>query len=76
MLKQAYFPLLIKADLSNLEGYSYFERIFILERLDENEALNIIKKLAKNKALSLNKISNKILKRVVDIIFTLITKIF
>jgi hypothetical protein len=66
----------VKADLSDLEGYSYPERVSIPERLDENEALNIIKKLAKDKALGLNKIPNRILKRVVSVVFTLITRIF
>ena len=76
MLKQAYFPPPVEADLGDLEGYSYSERVFILKRLDENKALNIIKGLAKNKALGLNKIPNRILKRVANIISILITGIF
>jgi hypothetical protein len=66
----------VKADLSDLEGYNYLERIFIPEKLAENEALNVIKELIKNKALSLDGISNKILKRVVNVIPALLTRIF
>jgi hypothetical protein len=76
MLKQAYFPLSIKADLSDLERYNYSKRIFIPEKLDENEALNVIKKLIKDKALGLNKIPNKVIKRVVNAVSTLLIKIF
>jgi hypothetical protein len=54
MLKQAYFPSPVKADLSDLERYNYPERISIPEKLDENEALNVIKELTKNKALGLD----------------------
>jgi hypothetical protein len=66
----------VKADLSDLEEYSYSERVSISEKLDENEAFNIIKKLAKDKALDLNKIPNKIFKRVVSVVSTLIIRIF
>jgi hypothetical protein len=66
----------VKADLSDLEGYNYLERIFIPKKLAENEALNVIKKLAKNKALGLNKIPNKVFKRVADVISALLIKIF
>jgi hypothetical protein len=76
MLKQAYFPPPVEADLSDLEGYSYPERVFIPERLSENEALNVIKELAKDKALNLNKIPNKIFKRVANAAPTLIIRIF
>jgi hypothetical protein len=71
MLKQTHFPPSIKADLKDLKGYNYFKRIFISKRLAENEALKVIKKLVNNKALGLNKISNKILKRAVDVISAL-----
>jgi hypothetical protein len=76
MLKQAHFPLSIKADLSDLERYNYPERISISEKLDENEALNVIKKLTKDKALSLNEILNRVIKRVVNAIPALLIKIF
>jgi hypothetical protein len=66
----------VKADLNNLERYSYFKRIFILKKLDENKALNVIKELTKNKALDLNGIPNKVIKRVAGVIPTLLTKIF
>jgi hypothetical protein len=66
----------VKTDLSDLEGYNYPERVFISERLGENEAFNVIKELAKNKALDLNKIPNRIFKRVVNAISTLIIRIF
>jgi hypothetical protein len=66
----------VKIDLSDLEGYSYPERVFISERFGENEALNVIKELAKNKALGLNEIPNKIFKRVANAASTLITRIF
>jgi hypothetical protein len=66
----------VKTDFSDLEGYNYPERVFIPERLGENEALNVIKELAKNKALDLNKIPNRIFKRVVNAISTLIIRIF
>jgi hypothetical protein len=73
MLKQTYFLLPIKADLKDLKGYNYPERVSIPKRLAENKALKVIKKLVNNKALGLNKISNKILKRAVDVISTLFT---
>jgi hypothetical protein len=76
MLKQTYFPLSVKADLSDLERYNYPERISISEKLDENEALNVIKKLIKNKALGLNEILNKVIKRVAGAISALFTRIF
>jgi hypothetical protein len=46
------------------------------ERLDENKTFNVIKELAKNKALNLNKIPNKIFKRVANATPTLIIRIF
>jgi hypothetical protein len=66
----------VEADLSDLEGYSYPERVFISERLSENEVFNVIKKLAKDKALGLNEIPNRIFKRVVNAASALITRIF
>jgi hypothetical protein len=76
MLKQTYFPLLIKADLSDLKRYNYLKRISISEKLDENEALNVIKEFTKNKALGLNKIPNRVIKRVVGAVSALFIKIF
>jgi hypothetical protein len=76
MLKQTHFPLSIKADLRDLKGYSYFKRILISKKLAEDEKLKVIKKLVNNKALSLNKISNKIFKRVAGITSALFTRIF
>jgi hypothetical protein len=52
----------VKADLSNLEEYSYFKRIFIPRELDENKALNVIKKLTKDKASGSDGILNKVIK--------------
>jgi hypothetical protein len=52
----------VKADLSDLKKYSYFKRIFIPEKLDENKTLNVIKKLTKDKALGSDGIPNKIIK--------------
>ena len=52
----------MEADLSDLKEYSYPERVFISERLDESEALNIIKELVKNKSLGPDRILNRILK--------------
>jgi hypothetical protein len=66
----------VEADLSDLKKYSYFKRIFILKKLDENEALNVIKELTKDKALGLNGIPNKIIKRVAGVAPTLFTRIF
>jgi hypothetical protein len=66
----------VKADLSDLEGYSYPERVFIPERLGENEALNVIKELAKDKAPGPDEIPNRILKRVANAAPALITRIF
>jgi hypothetical protein len=66
----------VKADLSNLKKYNYFKKIFILKKLDENEALNVIKELTKNKILGLNGISNKVIKRVVGVTPALFTRIF
>jgi hypothetical protein len=66
----------VKADLSDLERYSYFKRIFIPKELDENKALNVIKKLTKNKASGSDGILNKVIKRVVSVTSALLTRIF
>jgi hypothetical protein len=66
----------MKADFSDLKEYSYFKRIFISKKLDENEALNVIKKLTKNKASGSDGIPNKVIKRVVSVIPALLTRIF
>jgi hypothetical protein len=66
----------MKADLSDLKRYNYFKRIFILEKLDENEALNVIKEFTKDKALGLNGIPNKVIKRVAGVAPALFTRIF
>jgi hypothetical protein len=66
----------VKADLSDLKEYSYFKRIFIPKKLDENKALNVIKELTKNKILGLNGIPNKVIKRIAGVISALFTKIF
>jgi hypothetical protein len=66
----------VEADLSDLKRYSYFKRIFIPRELDENKALNVIKELTKDKALGLNGIPNKVIKRVVGVAPTLFTRIF
>jgi hypothetical protein len=76
MLKQAHFPSPVEADLSDLEGYNYPERISIPEKLAENEALNVIKELAKDKALDPDGIPNRVLKRVAGVTPTLLTRIF
>jgi hypothetical protein len=76
MLKQTHFPLSIKADLRDLKGYSYPERVFIPKRLVENEALKVIKELVNNKASSLDKIPNRILKRAAGVTPALLTQIF
>jgi hypothetical protein len=66
----------VKADLSDLEEYNYFKRIFISEKLDENEALNVIKELTKDKAPGLDGIPNKVIKRVAGVAPALFTRIF
>jgi hypothetical protein len=66
----------VEADLSNLKEYSYFKRIFIPEKLDENKTLNVIKKLTKGKAPGLNRIPNRVFKRVAGVTPALLTKIF
>jgi hypothetical protein len=66
----------VKADLSNLKEYSYFKRIFILKKLDENKTLNIIKELTKDKALGSDGIPNKVIKRIAGVISALFTRIF
>jgi hypothetical protein len=76
MLKQTHFPSSVKADLKDLKGYSYPKRVFIPKRLAENKALKVIKELVNNKALGLNRISNRILKRAVGVISALLTRIF
>jgi hypothetical protein len=76
MLKQIYFPSSVKADLKDLEGYSYPKRVFIPKRLAENEALKVIKELVNDKALGLNKIPNRILKRAAGVAPALLTRIF
>jgi hypothetical protein len=52
----------VEADLSDLKEYSYFKRIFILKELNENKALNVIKKLTKDKASGSDGIPNKVIK--------------
>jgi hypothetical protein len=76
MLKQAYFPLPVKADLKDLKRYSYPKKVLISKRLAKDERLKVIKKLVNDKALGLNKIPNRILKRVADVISALFTRIF
>jgi hypothetical protein len=66
----------VEADLSNLKEYSYFKRIFILKKLDENKTLNVIKKLTKDKAPGSDGIPNKVIKRVAGVTPALFTKIF
>jgi hypothetical protein len=66
----------VEADLNNLEKYNYFKRIFIPKKLDENEALKVIKELTKNKTLDSDGIPNKVIKRVAGVIPALLTKIF
>jgi hypothetical protein len=66
----------VEADLSDLKKYSYLKRIFISRELDENKALNVIKELTKDKALGLDGISNKVIKRVAGVASALLTKIF
>jgi hypothetical protein len=66
----------VKADLSDLEEYNYFKRIFIPEKLDENKALNVIKELTKDKAPGLDGIPNKVIKRIAGVAPALLTRIF
>jgi hypothetical protein len=66
----------VEADFSDLKKYSYLKRIFIPRELNENKALNVIKKLTKDKALGLDGILNKVIKRVAGVTPTLLTKIF
>jgi hypothetical protein len=66
----------VEADLSDLKKYSYFKRIFILKELDENKTLNVIKELTKDKALGLDGIPNKVIKRVAGVTPALLTRIF
>jgi hypothetical protein len=66
----------VEADLSNLEEYSYLKRIFIPRELNENKALNVIKKLTKDKVLGLDGIPNKVIKRVAGVAPALLTRIF
>jgi hypothetical protein len=66
----------VKTDLSDLKKYNYSERIFIPRELDENKALNVIKKLTKDKAPGLNGILNKVIKRVAGVTPALLTRIF
>jgi hypothetical protein len=66
----------VEADLSDLKEYSYSKRIFISKKLDENEALNVIKELTKDKAPGLDGIPNKVIKRVAGVAPTLFTRIF
>jgi hypothetical protein len=66
----------VEADLSDLKRYIYFKRIFIPKKLDENEALSVIKELTKDKALGPDEIPNKVIKRVAGVAPALFTRIF
>jgi hypothetical protein len=66
----------VEADLSDLEEYNYFKRIFISREFDENKALNVIKELTKDKAPGSDGIPNKVIKRVAGVAPALLTKIF
>jgi glycerol-3-phosphate responsive antiterminator len=66
----------VKTDLSDLKEYSYFKRIFILKKLNENKTLNVIKELTKDKVSGLDGIPNKVIKRVVSVVPALFTRIF
>jgi hypothetical protein len=66
----------VKADLSDLEKYNYFKRIFILKKLNENKALNVIKEFTKDKVLGRDEILNRVIKRVVGVTPALFTRIF
>jgi hypothetical protein len=66
----------VKADLNNLKKYSYFKRIFIPRKLDENKALNVIKELTKDKAPGSDGIPNKVIKRIAGVTPALLTKNF
>jgi hypothetical protein len=66
----------VKADLNDLKKYSYFKRIFISEKLAENEAPNIIKEFTKDKALGSDGIPNRVIKRVAGVTPALFTRIF
>jgi hypothetical protein len=66
----------VKANFNNLKKYNYFKRIFILKKFNENKTLNVIKKFTKNNTLNLNGISNKVIKRIVNVTSALLTKIF
>jgi hypothetical protein len=66
----------VEADLSDLKEYSYLKKIFIPEKLDENETLNVIKELTKDKAPGSDGIPNKVIKRVAGVAPALLTRIF
>jgi hypothetical protein len=66
----------VEADLSDLKRYNYFKRIFIPKKLNENKALNVIKKLTKDKASGPDEIPNKVIKRVAGVASALLTRIF
>jgi hypothetical protein len=66
----------VKADLSDLKKYNYLKRISILKKLDENEALNVIKELTKDKVSGSDGIPNKVIKRVAGVTPALLTRIF
>jgi hypothetical protein len=66
----------VEADLSDLKKYNYFKRIFISKELDENKALNVIKKFTKDKVSGSDGILNKVIKRVAGVAPALLTKIF
>jgi hypothetical protein len=63
-------------NFSDLKEYNYSKRITVSEKLAKSEILNIIKEFAKNKTLDLNEISNKVFKHVVNVILTLLIRIF
>ena len=57
LIKQ-FFPLPIKADLSNIPGFIYPEPRTIKKEVDEEDIITALKGLAPNKALGLKKITN------------------
>lgn len=74
-LKKVLLPISSFADLSNIQGFEYLNRLE-MPKITQHEILQTIKHLQTKKAPGPNQIPNKILKIIADKICSFLKKIF